>query len=467
MDLTSFLIRRVIFPAWVHKNRSRRLVYLRQLERTQFWTPDEIKDLQWVRLKRLLAHSFEHCPFYRKKWAVAGLTPDDIRSPDDLSLLPTTSKVEIQEHRAELLADTVRPETLVEDMTGGSTGSPLIFYYDQDRRDSRAAATLRHDRWAGWDIGAKLALLWGAPRETKASGWQRWRNDFLGRSIVLDASAIDDGRMREFANQLRVYRPVVIQAYANTMALFARFLKAEGIRDIRPGGIICSAELLTDENRALIEETFRCPVFNRYGSREFAVIASECGVGRGMHVNAENLLVEVLRDGKPAFGADGEIVVTDLANYAMPLIRYRTADVGRLRTDRCECGRGLPLLEVVGGRITDFLRATSGAHVSGIVVATYVITNIPGIRQVQFVQRQPGRVEVNLVKGTDWSERTVEALRQRVRAFLGATMDLDFVFRENIPLESSGKYRFSISAIQRSKASSAEDEVPASGERPQ
>jgi phenylacetate-CoA ligase len=448
IDVAALLIRHAVFPAWVRKNRSARLRYLRQLERTQFWSRDALWEFQWTRLKRLLTHAFEHCPFYRKKFAAAGLTPDDIRSPDDLSGLPTTSKREIQEYWPDLLADNTRRGALVRDMTGGSTGSPLVFYYDRDRLDSRAAATMRHDRWAGWDIGVRLALLWGAPRDTKGSGRQRLRDDLLGRRLVLDASAIDDARMRQFATKLRQYRPVIIQAYANTMALFARFVQAEGICDIRPRGIICSAEFLTEGSRAVIEETFKCPVFNRYGSREFAVIASECGAGSGMHINAENLFVEIFENGKSSAGKSGEILITDLASYAMPFIRYRTADVGRLRDDQCTCARGLPLIDLDGGRVTDFLVKPDGTKVSGIVVATYVITDIPGIRQIQFVQRQPGRVEVNLVKGAEWSERSLEVFRQRVRAFLGATMELDFVFRENIAIESSGKYRFSISTIQ-------------------
>ena len=446
-DITALLIRHVIFPAWVRKNRSARLTYLRQFEQTQFWSREAIANFQWMRVKQLLSHAFESCPFYRRKFAAAGLNPLDIQSPSDLSNVPTTSKQEIQEHGPDLLASTSRREELVQDMTGGSTGSPLIFHYDRDRLDSRVAATFRHDRWAGWDIGEKVGLLWGAPREARAAGRERWRAQLLGRSVILDASVLNDERMREFAFRLRRYRPTVIQAYAITMALFARFVQAEGIHDIRPKSIICSAELLTDDNRELIERTFGCPVFNRYGSREFAVIASDCGARAGMHINAENLVVEVLANGRPTTEVEGEIVITDLANYAMPLIRYRTADIGLLRTNPCACGRGLPLLDLVGGRVTDFMTTTSGAKVSGIVMATYVITKIPGIRQVQFVQRNPDRVEVNLVRGPEWSDRSADELTRRIGTFLGHTMGVDIVLRENIPLDPSGKHRFSISTL--------------------
>jgi phenylacetate-CoA ligase len=324
----------------------------------------------------------------------------------------------------------------------------MVFYYDEDRLDSRVAAAIRHNRWAGWDIGSRAAILWGAPRDMQSSRklWPRLRNWILDRSMILDASALDDAAMDKFARELQRYRPTVLLAYANTLGLFARYVEANGITGIRPHGIVCSAEVLTDENRKLIEKVFGCPVYNRYGSREFSVIASECEAHRGMHINAENLLVEVLEDEKDA-AAPGEIVVTDLRNRAMPLIRYRTRDVGRMLEGVCSCGRGLPLLDLAGGRVTDFLVATNGRKVSGIVIATYVITNIPGVRQVQFRQDEPKALLVNLVKGPAWSDEAQRQLFGKLREFLGADMELRIEFKEEIPREVSGKYRFSISTV--------------------
>src|SRR5262249_51893036 len=138
------------------------------------------------------------------------------------------------------------------------------------------------------------------------------------RRLILDASALSEAAMAGFARALISYQPAVLLAYANTLGLFARYVQAEKIEGIRPQGIICSAEVLTKENRQLIENVFGCPVFNRYGSREFAMIASECEAHEGLHINAENLLVEVVSDGRSCSDEDGEIVITDLRNFAMP-----------------------------------------------------------------------------------------------------------------------------------------------------
>jgi len=442
MDPAALLIRRVLFPAWVRKNSSTRLAYAKQFERTQFLSADAIREMQWRLFRTLLRQAFDHCVFYRKTLTSAGIAPEDVRSLADVARLPFITKEQIQESLRELIADNVDGRHLLKDMTGGSTGSPMVFYYDEDRLDSRNAAAIRHNRWTGWNIGDKMAVLWGAPRDLASQPIKaRVRDWILDRRVMLDASTLDDERMLEFYRRLRRHRPRFVLAYANTMALFARFLRESGLEPPRPEAIITSGEVLTDASRALIESTFGCKVFNRYGSREFSVIASECACHRGMHVNAESLYVEVVA---------GEIVVTDLRNLAMPIIRYRTRDAGELMASTCECGRGLPLLALKGGRATDFLTAIAGQKVSGIVLATYAITNLAGIRQIQFVQERRDAVRVRIVRRAGWSESSANELVARIRGFLGESMTVQLEFVDDIPVEASGKYRFSISSLATS-----------------
>ena len=454
MDATALLIRKALLPAWAAKNRSARLRYLAELQRSQFLSAKALRKLQWQSLQTMLAHAQRESPFYREAFQRAGIRQGDVRSPRDLRTVPTLSKAQVQESGAAMIADSFKDRPLVRDMTGGSTGSPMVFYYDENRRDSRTAAAMRHDRWTGWDLGEKMGVLWGAPRDLARPPAlkDRVRDWILQRSIMLDASAIDDARLHAFHERLQRQRPPFLLAYANTLALFARFLRDAGLRPARPRAIICSGEVLTDEGRALIEETFGAPVFNRYGSREFSVIASECERHEGLHVNAENLFVEVLCDGTPMLDREGEIVVTDLRNFAMPLIRYRTRDVGVMSSRACSCGRGLPLLQLTGGRVTDFLTTTTGRKVSGIALATYGITNIPGIRQIQFVQDRPGSVTARIVKGPEWSENALRTLFDRLRGFLGESILIDAEFTNAIPLEASGKYRFTISTLETGAA---------------
>jgi len=397
----------------------------------------------------MVTHAFDTCPYYRKKFREAGITPGDLRSRVDIDSVPTITKEEIQEHRDEMVSTQYSMKSLIPDMTGGSTGSPMQFYYDKERLDSRVGATLRHNRWAGWEIGDRAAILWGAPQDTKVSGKlkDRIRSWIQERRLILDASALSEAAMANFARDLVRYRPTILQAYSNTLGLFARYIQTQKIEGIRPQGIICSAEVLTEDNRRLIEETFGCSVYNRYGCREFAVIASECDAHQGLHINAENLLVEVVNNGRSCIDEDGEIVISDLRNFAMPMIRYRIRDVGRIRQAPCVCSRGLPMMQLAAGRVTDFLVAMNGDKVSGIVIATYVITNLQGIRQIQFIQNQLGSLTVNLVKASDWTEKTLIELMARIRQYLGEDIRLEIKFRDQIPPQQSGKYQFSISRV--------------------
>ena len=449
VDLSALLIRRVLYPLWTLKNRSSRLRYFAELEKSQYWSTKMLVDQQWTLFKTIVSHAFETCPYYRQKFRDAGIDPSDLRSSADIDSIPTITKEEIQEHRNEMVSTKYSMDSLIGDMTGGSTGSPLQFYYDKDRLDSRVGATLRHNRWAGWDVGNRAAILWGAPQDTKVTSKlkDRIRNWVQERRLVLDASALSETAMADFARELIRYRPIVLQAYSNTLGLFARYIQAQRIEGIRPRGIICSAEVLTEDNRRLIEETFGCSVFNRYGCREFAVIASECDAHQGLHINAENLLVEAVNNGRSCIDEDGEIVITDLRNLAMPMIRYRIRDVGRVKRASCSCGRGLPLMQLAGGRVTDFLVATNGNKVSGIVIATYVITNLPGIRQIQFVQNELGSLTINLVKAPDWTATNMTELMARIRRYLGDDIRLKTEFKDHIPLQQSGKYQFSISTL--------------------
>ena len=453
MDPFAAAIKRMIYPAWAWKNGNARLQYLSQMEESQYWQREKLREYQRISLKRLVTHAYETCPYYREKFLNIGATPDDFQSIEDFKRFPTIAKEEIQENKETLISSKYSKSRLIKDMTGGSTGSPLVFYYEQDRRESREAASFRHDRWAGWDIGSRRAIIWGAPQDIKITGnvigklkaQLRWW--IIDRSLILDAACLDEATMHAFARKLIHYKPTVIQAYANTLGLFARYLNSENIKGITPKGIICSAEVLTAENRSMIENTFNSPVYNRYGSREFGVIASECSQHEGMHINAENLFVEVLPQNGTNNEQEGEIAVTDLKNMAMPLIRYKIKDMGRLKNEPCSCSRGLPLMELTGGRVTDFLTASNGSKISGIVVATYVITNIPGIKQIQFLQTEYGAVTVNLVKGIGWTSLSHGDLIARIHQYLGKDMQIKIVEQEHIPHEKSGKYRFSISTL--------------------
>lgn len=447
MRLYSRILRRGAYPLMLwHRGDLAEARFLRQFERTQFLPPALLRDLQLRRLRRLLDHAYEQCPFYRARFDRAGLQPSDVRRLEDLRGLPVLEKTDIQEHRDRLTAHDWPKDDLIANHTGGSTGRPLSFFLSRERKCSRAAATIRHNRWAGWDVGDKSAVLWGAPRDAPADGWRAClRRVLLDRQLYLDTGHVTEEKLDAFDAALKRFRPRVILAYAGAAAMFARYLEALGRTPYQPRAIITSAEVLEDRERVRIENVFGCPVFNRYGCREVSVIASECSAHQGMHVMAEGLYVEVVgKDGQPAKpGELGSILITDLLNHAMPLIRYRIGDLGAWEEGRCPCGRGLPRLRTVAGRVTDFLVGGDGRLVSGVFLATYVIGRRPSLGQVQIQQETAGQVLFRIQRGPGFRDPDdLDYLQEASRRYLGSDTVVDWEFADELPPEASGKFLF-------------------------
>jgi phenylacetate-CoA ligase len=451
MKLYQRLVRHVFTPLTLwHSGDLAQLRYLREFERTQWLPADELRRLQLARLRALLIHAYNRCPFYRQRLDQAGLAPHDVNRLEDLRVLPPLEKREIQENRERMVARDWPRADLLANQTGGSTGAPVPFFLSGDRKCSRAAATTRHNRWAGWEIGDKVAVIWGASRDRPLTGWRsRLRDALLRRPLWLDTARLTPEGMQEFHAALLRYRPRIIQAYARSAVLFARYLRARGLQPHRPHSLVTSAEVLEADDRRLLEETFGCPVFNRYGCREVSVVASECPAHTGLHTMAEGLFIEIEgRHGPAAPGEIGRILVTDLLNYAMPLVRYRIGDLGAWAEGNCPCGRGLPRLRNVAGRVTDFLVAQDGSLVSGVYLATYVVAQRPSLGQVQIIQDRAGAVRYRLKPGRDF--RPVEDgdyLRTATRAYLGDTAEVEWEAVEDLPPEPSGKFLFSRSTV--------------------
>ena len=230
-------------------------------------------------------------------------------------------------------------------------------------------------------------------------------------------------------------------AYAQSAVLFAEFCNANNIHDITFDSMIVSAEMLLPGKREILEETFRGKVFDRYGCREVSVIASECEYHSGLHVNADALIVEV--EPAPNLPAGmGRVLVTDLLNRSMPLIRYEIGDLASLDSDmRCPCGRSLPLIGNIQGRTSDFLRLPSGRMIAGPSLAL-LAADMNDVRQVQFIQADPAHVTLKVVAGNGYCQRTEEELRRRMQPYLEQESSLTIVTADSIPSEPSGKYRF-------------------------
>lgn len=451
MDPIEPISRHIVLPLLRWKNRNKDLKYLGESERAQFLPARELHNLQLARLRRLLIRAAEASPFYARRFAQAGFHPTGLAAVGDLAQLPLLTKAEIQQHRIELLATNLAPEEAAENQTGGSTGAPLRFAVGRESQYRRIANTIRHDRWAGLEPWHRAAAIWGHQRDLNPprTRMDRIRDAFYCRRVILDTSHLTGEKLAHFIKRLRQSQPAVYIAYANAVYLLARYIEERGLRDYhRPRSIITSAELLSEDQREVIERIFGCPVFNRYGSREFSVIASECSVHAGLHIAADTLIVEIVRGGRSCGpGELGEVVITDLHNDAFPFIRYKIGDLGTLCAGTCACGRSFPRLEIAGGRVTDFVVTPEGAVVSGAALTIYFIARVPGITQAQLVQSARDFIRLRLATDQNFGEHSREMIAAAVTRFFGPRMRYEIEPVAEIPPEPSGKYRFSISEL--------------------
>ncbi len=445
LRVPSAIVAAVCEPAWDLYEGSVRLRTLRALRRSQWFDAARLEEMRAAALRELLAHAARTSPFHARRLAAAGIDPEGVRGISDLAGLPLLTKDDVREHLDDLLSTAYRREHLTPAKTGGSTGVALRVYCDRRGIERRAAAALRADEWSGWRLGQPIAAVWGNPQAPR--GWRgRLRRLLKERVFFLDTMRIDDAAIERFAADWRRWRPGLLFGHAHSVCILAEAIAAKGLELPPPRGIVTSSMMLLRPERQTIERTFGVPVTNRYGCEEVSLIACECERHDGLHVNAEHVCVEVLRDdGAPcAPGEDGRIVVTELVNRGLPMLRYEVGDRGALAAGACGCGRAAPRLAAVTGRTADFLRAQDGARVAGVSLIENTLTRLPGIKQMQLVQEQPLALRVNLVPAAGYDAATAAALAAILRGALGDGFAIDIVETTRIPPEASGKYRFSI-----------------------
>jgi phenylacetate-CoA ligase len=424
---------------------------LNELRRTQWWSRDQLLELQRRKLHRLLAYAYQYVPYYRRTFDAVGFKPDDfLREPASFQKLPLISKSVVNEHFDQLLTtDPARQRGLIKSSTSGSTGQPLVFMQDHNYRDYVTADYHRHMEWSGWKFGEKHAYIWGADFELASQHKLRTRlMDWALNRFLTNAYTLSEESMLAFAEQVRRERPKLLFGYASALDRFAKFVQERGLDDIKFQGIVSSAEVLFPIQREVIEATFGCRILDRYATRELGGIACGCVENAGSHISIENCMLEVLRDGQPApAGEEGEIVVTNFNNYGMPLIRYRSGDMGRLSSAACRCGRGLPLMDVVQGRLTDLFKTRQGRIIYGGYFRK-LFYGITEVEQFQVIQKSYDHIVVNIVAQSPVPAERLSFIEDSIQEVMQSEIKVEFQFKDVIPLKSSGKYRFTISEVQ-------------------
>jgi phenylacetate-CoA ligase len=435
-------------PLLVKKPGARRLAYWRKLERTQYLPRQELEEIQWRRLLELWEYLWNHNQFYRQRFLSANLEMNSMQSPQDIKWIPVLTKKEIRKNTDSLISAGYSKNQLQHFQTGGSTGKALDIFMTEECSELRNACARRHDRWTGWEPGEPVGAAWGNPKLPR-SFKERIKHGLVQPYIYLDTMNVSEESVKRFARAWNKTRPTLLYGHAHSLFILAQEVQRIGITEIRPKGILSTSMTLLPHERSLIERTFNCTVTNRYGCEEVSLIGSECERHEGMHLNIEHLFIEFLReDGSDAQpGEQGNIVVTDLMNRAMPFVRYKVEDVGTPTDRMCSCGRGLPLMERVTGRIADFLIRKDGSKVAGISLIENTLTKIDGIDQMQIIQEDLNHIRLRVVPNENFSHERRKQLESCFQALFAGDIRTQIEIINSIEPESSGKYRFSICKV--------------------
>lgn len=441
--LSRWAHRNVVYPAIVRARGEgsvfKELAELRALERLP---PAALVRRQAGRLAETLNHAQNHSPFYAKRWPWASrVSAEDAIAR--LAELPLITKTDLQESLDELIAQPAL-RRVTRKTTGGSTGQPVTVVKDREATAHEMAASWLGYGWFGVEIGDRAVRFWGSPFTLK----RRLRfaaADLAMHRIRFSAFAFDEDDLERYWRRCLSFRPDYFYGYVSMIEAFADFVQRRGYDGPSLGlkSVITTSEVLSPAQRDLIRRAFGVRVQDEYGCGEVGPIAYECEEGR-LHVMSENLVVELVQaSGEPAEpGGSGEIVVTDLNNRAMPLIRYRLGDFGVLGPD-CPCGRGFPVLKKIWGRAYDFVKAPDGRRYHGeFFMYLFEDLRAGGCQIGQFqITQESGEVLSALVVATeDAGEEVADRVRAQLREALTG-MEVTVSRVRSIPREASGKMR--------------------------
>jgi phenylacetate-CoA ligase len=447
MGLYTGLVANLLFPLQEKIKKHNTLAIRKAMDDSQWWSSGKLEECRLDRLRSLLLKVGKNVPYYRDCFASLGFKPKEITSLADLQKLPFLTKGVIRSQGDRMKSDIA--EGLARFNTGGSSGEPLIFFIGNERVSHDVAAKWRATRWWDVDIGDPEIVVWGSPIELGAQDKVRAIRDKIMRTELMPAFQMNETNLDQFVARIREYRPKILFGYPSAISHIAHHAKKRGIplNDLGVKVVFCTSERLYDHQREAISSAFACPVANGYGGRDAGFISHECPAG-GMHITAEDIIVEIIDENgniQPT-GVAGEIVITHLATSDFPFIRYRTGDIGILSSEKCTCGRGLPLLQEIQGRSTDFVVAADGTVMHGLALI-YILRDLPAVNEFKVIQESIELTQVFLVTEASFDKKLIQTIVQEFRKRLGKSVTINVNIGNSIPAEKSGKHRYIVSKV--------------------
>jgi len=417
------------------------------LQKSQYFSEEELKKYQYEHLKMLLEHASAHVPYYGKvleslDYSNAGSDPLLL-----LKQIPILTKSIIRENFESMKATNLPSSRFVKNATSGSTGSNFTFFSDKNAR-IRQAMEIRCNDWMGRSFDDRELKIWGAAWDVKRS--QKiipGLKQKMKSTLVLSGYRLSDRDFRNFTEVISNFKPYLLTSYPSILFAFASFIRKEGL-NVELKAIKSAGEKLHDFQRSFIEDVFKTKIYDFYGARDMPMVAMQCGHDSGLHQMAENVIVEVLDDtGNPLKEGEGDLVITDLHNFVFPFIRYSLGDRARISQRKCSCGRGLPMLDEIIGRSFEVIQFPNGNRVGG-TFWTFVMKSVPGIRDFQVIQENAEQFTIKYTLTSTGHLPDLPVITKNIKDFGGESISIQYELVDSIPLSPGGKLQFVISKIK-------------------
>lgn len=413
------------------------------LSRSRSWSRQEIMDYQFRQLQETLCEAYEHVPYYRKTFNEYGVSPDSIKSLEDVKLLPTLTKKDIKNNFHDLVSRGVNPRKHLHTTTGGSTAEPIRFLQEKGLTRSKERAFI----WDGWSRvgylpGAKTVQLKG---RTVGSPEKNvfWEYEPIQNFLEMDSNYLKEENIPLYLEAINKFHPEFMIGYPSSIYLIAKYLKENSLSfpDIR--AVFLASENVYPWQREMLRDVFHCRIFSHYGHSEMVLLGMECEHSHNLHFYPEYGLLEVLdAEGNPVEreGAHGELVGTSFHNFVMPLIRYKTQDIGVIGPSTCECGRSYPLISDVEGRLQEFIVTADNRLISICVMGAAHFDVLDHVYETQYYQDTPGKVVFKVVPKSGYNEGHRKLILKSLTEKIGGKVKAEVIEVDSIHRTKSGKH---------------------------
>lgn len=418
----------------------------KSIEKSQWWNEKKLREHQTEKLSRLIVHAYENVPYYRRIFQERGLKPNDIRGPEDLHQLPYLTKEIVKANESDLIARNINLKVCSEFHTSGSTGVPMKIIADEGMISAESAFIIRafesHDSRL-----YREKSVWLRSYVPKA-GEPIYRYEPQRNRLFLSAYHLSDGTIKQYVELMNRFKSDLLVGYPSSLYGLALSIEKAGIQPPKFKVAHTGSECLLPEWKRKAEDVLGCPVKDHYGMGEMVSLFHRCTHSECYHENLEYGVTEIV----DVHNGVGEVSGTSLWNYAMPLIRYRPGDRGRLNIGqlKCACGRGLPLtVSEFDGRADDLIITPDNRHLPGVNFYT-LLYQINGVGMFRIIQRAIDDIEVQIVATAGYSPESemllLEGMRDRVGEGVKIQISLHDEIKRNV---RTGKYKTIESMVRK------------------